>query len=140
MFILSGVPKLLTMREFAAAMSGYELVGSHVATLLAITLPWLEIGVGGLLVFEVCTAGALVVAILLLTSFSTAIAFALLRHLDIECGCFGVGENSSQINTWTLLRAILLLSIVTWLYFRLLLPGFQSPSGLDPSALPDAVR
>jgi hypothetical protein len=57
---------------------------------LALTLPWIELLIGGYLLAGLFTRAAAWAAIALLAVFSAAIAQALLRGLSLEnCGCFG---------------------------------------------------
>ena len=59
--------------------------------LLAVTLPWLEVVVGLMLVTGFWRREAATVTAGLLVVFVVAVSLALLRGIDIEnCGCFSV--------------------------------------------------
>jgi putative oxidoreductase len=51
-------------------------------------LPWLEIICGGLIIAGVFTRGSAFLIGFMLLIFIIAISFALVRGLDISCGCF----------------------------------------------------
>src|SRR5207249_3414703 len=65
--------------------------------LAAATLPGIELVLGAALALGVWTRPAGVAATALLTVFTFAIGAALLRGIDIECGCFG---SHGQPTTW----------------------------------------
>ena len=46
MFILSSVPKIRQPYAFLGSVYGYELVGAKVGVLVAMVLPWVELGFG----------------------------------------------------------------------------------------------
>jgi uncharacterized membrane protein YphA (DoxX/SURF4 family) len=55
---------------------------------MALTLPWLEIICGVLIVLGVFVRGSALLIGFMLFIFIVAISFALVRGLDISCGCF----------------------------------------------------
>jgi putative oxidoreductase len=100
-FLLAAVPKLLDPLSFAKAMVNYRLVlpviGQGYVYAVAVFLPPLE-AVGGLaLLFNRWRrAGSLVCGALLIL-FIVLISQALIRGLNIDCGCFGTGAVSRAL-------------------------------------------
>lgn len=87
----AGFLKLRETWQFAEAIANFRLLPAQGNQFLAVVLPWLEVTTGLLLVFGVWTRAAGLLAALLFAAFLGAIAAALWRGLDIECGCFGTG-------------------------------------------------
>ena len=116
MFLYSGLPKIRQSYDFLGSVYGYQLVGPAFGLIVAMILPWLEVGIGICLVGGVLVAGSLLISIALSAVFTFVIASALHRGLSISCGCFGSSPDDT-INVLTLVRAIgiLLLSVLAYL-------------------------
>jgi uncharacterized membrane protein YphA (DoxX/SURF4 family) len=87
-FIYAGVSKILNPDQFAQAVMNYRIVPLVSVNLFAIVLPWLELVSGILLLVGLFSGGSIVMITLLMALFLGAIGSALLRGLDISCGCF----------------------------------------------------
>jgi len=109
LFIVTGVLKLRDPGAFATDVANYQLFPG-LAALLAATLPATEIVVGLAVIGAPPrwrrAAGAAVA--LLMALFTAAAASALLRHIDISCGCFG--KDSGRIDALTIVRDLMLLA------------------------------
>jgi len=88
----AGFLKLRDGYAFAEAIANFRLLPAQANQIMAVVLPWLEVATGLLLVFGVWVRAAGLLAALLFVAFLGAIALALWRGLDIECGCFGTGS------------------------------------------------
>lgn len=89
LFVYSAVGKLMAPREFAEAIAHYHLVPDVIATTMAAALPVVELVVGLALVTGVHGRGAAIIAGAMLVVFAVAMAQAIVRDIDIDCGCFG---------------------------------------------------
>jgi len=88
-FILSGLAKINNLEIFAYSIENYKLFPIEIINILAITIPWIEIISGALLLLGIfIKENALIIASLLLV-FTFAVISAVLRNLDIDCGCQG---------------------------------------------------
>lgn len=92
-FLFAAVPKLLEPMTFAKDMVNYRvsfpLIGQDYVFLAAVFMPAFElVGALALLVPRWKRAGSLIVGGLLLL-FIILIAQAVIRGLNIDCGCFG---------------------------------------------------
>ncbi len=90
-FLVSGWLKAADHRETVVAVRAYDLLPESMVTLVAATLPYLEIAVGVLLLFGLATRLAAVLAAVLMVVFIAAVISAAARGLSIDCGCFGGG-------------------------------------------------
>jgi uncharacterized membrane protein YphA (DoxX/SURF4 family) len=114
-FLLAALPKIQDPVAFSSAITGFRVVGSDLATWIAIVLPWLELVAGfGLLIPQIRRSSGLILSILLIT-FIGLHASAWIRDLDINCGCFGSNEAHTPPNYLRLiLRNAGLLIACSW--------------------------
>ncbi|MBI4862785.1 MAG: DoxX family membrane protein [Candidatus Riflebacteria bacterium] len=96
-FIYASVDKIAHPAEFARIVYRYQMVGPNqqmgptAANVLAVTLPWIEIVTGLLLVCGVWRREASLMVVAMTLSFMVAVSSALYRGIDLEnCGCFTV--------------------------------------------------
>jgi uncharacterized membrane protein YphA (DoxX/SURF4 family) len=105
--LYAGFEKLGIPREFSEQIAAYRLadklgdLGTIMVQIAAIVLPWLEISAGLLLLLGLWTRAAGLCGLGLFSLFGLAVGAALLRGLDIDCGCFGTA-NAAKIG-WTTL-------------------------------------
>jgi uncharacterized membrane protein YphA (DoxX/SURF4 family) len=110
-FIYASWDKIAQPREFARIVYHYQLVGpSRVlgylpANLLAVTLPWVELVTGALLMVGLWRREAAAAAALMLVAFIVAVSWALANGIDIaNCGCFTVaGGTEGRALGWKIL-------------------------------------
>jgi len=88
----AGMAKIGDLRGFAEQLHNFRMMPVPIENLIAISLPWIELVAALALIFGVrARAGALLAGALLAT-FTVAVLVAMLRGLDIECGCFGTHD------------------------------------------------
>lgn len=108
-FVVAGLAKLRHSDDFARAIAGYELLPRGVVPAVAVWLPRLEVGAGTLLLAGFLIVPTAVVLAAALVIFTAAVALALLRGREIDCGCFGTV--SPRRITWsTVGRNVVLLT------------------------------
>jgi uncharacterized membrane protein YphA (DoxX/SURF4 family) len=106
-FLIAAATKLPDMAAFAESVANYRLVPPPLVPAAAAAVIGLEIVAGALLVVGRHARAAALVAAVLLAAFAAGLASALLRGIDLRCGCFG-GQESA---TWlTVLRDLALLA------------------------------
>jgi len=89
-FIGAGILKVAHPTDFYASLLAYEVgAPDWFFRSVAVVFPWLEIFGGGLLLVDVWaeTAGVLVAGMCAI--FVLMLGQAVLRGLDLQCGCFG---------------------------------------------------
>lgn len=87
-FIWASLDKLAHPAEFAKAIHHYRLLPYAALHPAALLLPAVELVAGAALVLGWQRRGAALICGALLLVFLAAIATALVRGLDISCGCF----------------------------------------------------
>lgn len=91
-FIYAGAEKISDPDAFAISISNYRLLPAWSLNIFAITLPWIEVICGILLLFGVAVKENSAIIFSLLFIFTIAIVISLIRGLSIDCGCFGKGS------------------------------------------------
>ena len=87
--IAAGALKVGNLQKSAMAVRAYEMLPVWMANLLGYALPWIEIGIGLLLVLGALVKINGLLGALIMLAFIIAIAQAWARGLSIDCGCFG---------------------------------------------------
>lgn len=117
LFLWAGISKLARPDLFAAAIDNYRLLPYSAAVALAYMLPWFEIMTGAGLLVKRLMSGAALCAGFLFTLFFLALLQALIRGLDIDCGCFGtLGEPGRYSLMAALVRAAAGLAAARWIF------------------------
>lgn len=118
--IAAGVLKIGNLQKSAMAVRAYELLPISLANFLGYSLPWVEIGIGLLLVTGALVRFAGLVGAVTMLAFIIAISQAWARGLSIDCGCFGGGGTIDPSQTKYLseiIRDIGLMALGIYLYF-----------------------
>jgi putative oxidoreductase len=102
-------PRATGPAEFARVIYRYQIVGPNatlqpiVPNVLAVTLPWVELLAGVLLVIGVWRREAALLSALMLAIFIGGVASTMWRGIDIEnCGCFSLGTKGRHAG-WNLI-------------------------------------
>jgi uncharacterized membrane protein YphA (DoxX/SURF4 family) len=113
-FLLAAWPKVTHPHAFAESIYRYHLLDHDWINVQAVYLPWLELVCAlALLAAPRLRRGALLLVLLMLIMFTTAIAINVYRGVDIDCGCFSVSrDRPSRIGWWNLARNAALLALV----------------------------
>ncbi len=97
LFIAASYYKIMSPGAFAHQIYNYKILPFAMINPLAIVLPWLQLFCGLALLSNRGVKGASLLLVLMLFTFQIALASALLRGLNISCGCFKSGGNAA---TW----------------------------------------
>jgi uncharacterized membrane protein YphA (DoxX/SURF4 family) len=87
--IVAAIAKLRDPQAFAQDIANYRMLPASVVPAAAAALPGIELVLGAALALGIWTRGAGVASTGLLVVFTFAIGAALVRGIDIDCGCFG---------------------------------------------------
>ena len=116
-FILSGLDKINDLSGFAQSIENYKIFPIYLINIFAITIPWIEVVTGGLLLLGLFIKENSFIISSLLIVFTLAVLSAILRDLDIECGCRGTSDGQ-KVSYLKIIENISLL-IVAYLSYRL---------------------
>lgn len=88
-FLFAGIEKIANPEDFAVSISNYKILPLFSVNIFAILLPWIEIVGAILLIFNLFVEENSLLLNSLLVVFTVMVSIAVLRGLDIDCGCFG---------------------------------------------------
>ena len=91
-FAAAGLAKIGDMEAFAQSIHNFRVVPVVFENVLAMTLPWIEVIIALALILGIRARAGAYSATALLVVFTLAIVAAVLRDLDIACGCFGTDD------------------------------------------------
>ena len=107
LFIWAAVTKLPDMAGFAQDVANYRIVPAALVPFVASAVVGIELLGGIALVAGVMERAAAAVIACLLVAFTVFLSQALLRGIDLRCGCFGGDEPASW---WTVARDLVMLA------------------------------
>ena len=128
-FIYASVLKIADPADFAQSIKYYKLLPLWALHAMALLLPWWELGAGLALLLPGWRRAGSAIVFVLTCVFIGAIISAMVRGLDISCGCFGV--HSSKVG-FLLLAFDLSLLLATGYVF---LSG-TGPREVSPATVP----
>jgi uncharacterized membrane protein YphA (DoxX/SURF4 family) len=117
LFVISSLDKLADPGAFTVSILNYKVVGHLLATMTATILPSLELLCGLSLILGLYPRTSALVITILLVGFTILIISALLRGLDISCGCFTQDPNASKIGYIKILENTGMIILGVWLLF-----------------------
>ena len=116
-YVVAGAVKIPDPGKFAEAVGNYRLLPHALVNLAAITLPWIEVVAGLLLVVGIWRKASAWLINAMTVVFIGAIASAVARGLSIECGCFGT-VGGRQVGLKAIAEDSVLLAIGLWLVWN----------------------
>lgn len=105
-FVYAALAKFREFDTFAEEIANYRMLPPITVPFVAAMMPGVELLAGGLLIANRWTRAAATLLAVLLGVFIVALSQALLRGINLTCGCFGGSEPA----TWgTVVRDVVLL-------------------------------
>ena len=109
LFLYSALDKILDPAKFAEVIYNYRLLPVELLNICAMIVPWVEITIGITLLLGVwVTASALLLSGLTIV-FIGLLLSAIVRGLNIECGCFSLDAEGSLVSWKRIFEDILIL-------------------------------
>jgi uncharacterized membrane protein YphA (DoxX/SURF4 family) len=118
--LAAGGLKMGNLQKSAMSVRAYELLPIDLANFFGYVLPWIEIGMGLLLIVGAVVSIMGLLGALIMLAFVVAIAQAWARGLSIDCGCFGGGGEIDPGETKyqsTILRDLGFFLLGVYLYY-----------------------
>jgi uncharacterized membrane protein YphA (DoxX/SURF4 family) len=117
LFIVSSLEKIVDPAAFAQSIASYKLLPTWLPVIVATVLPWLELLCGFSVLFGALTHGSSFLLSAMLLVFTVAVIAALVRGLDISCGCFTQDPIAGKIAWMKVLENTTLIVLTLFLYF-----------------------
>jgi len=96
LFVYASLDKIASPPAFAKAVYQWQVGGPVPSNVVAVTLPWIELVAGLLLLAGAWKREAALVIALLLVVFLVAAGSVMARGIDVEnCGCVSVAANAA---------------------------------------------
>ena len=130
MFIYASLDKIRHPDLFAEAVYNYQLLPEIAVNLVAISLPWLELLSGTLLVLGLWMEASILILSGLMVVFIGALGINLARGLDVHCGCF-ITQSTDPITILTLFRDSLFLLVAFYLFYLYQIRGVEARFSLE---------
>jgi len=109
-FVFASIEKIADPDAFAAAVANYRALPAFPALAAATVVPWVELLCGfGLLSGTRVRGSALLISGMLVV-FTGLVISALLRGLDISCGCFTLDPSAATVGWRKVAENVLLLA------------------------------
>ncbi len=86
-FISYSVGKIASPDKFASEIANYALFPELLLNIIALTLPWIELVIGLLLVLGLRIKSGATISGVLMILFILSVIWAMAMGLDINCGC-----------------------------------------------------
>ena len=115
-FIIAGIQKIIDPNAFADSIANYRVFPIFTINFFAITVPWIELVSGILLIFNKHVKENSLLLGSLLLIFIVQVFSALIRGLDFECGCFGTND-ATRVGWMKIFENIGLLFIAVIIFF-----------------------
>lgn len=121
-WIIAGAKKITDLDANVRSVRAYRLLPETLAQFVGSAQPFVEIGLGLLLLIGLGTRVASIVSALGMVLFIAGIASAAARGLKIDCGCFSSGGDlkagESTQYTWEIIRDSLFFLLSVFLAWR----------------------
>ncbi len=119
LFIYSALAKISDPDDFARAVMRYEFLPDFTIGIFSMTMPMLELLAGLSMLFTKWLRESAFLVSGMLVMFIIALVQALVRGLEISCGCFGVPSVGGREEiVIALVRDVVLIVPAVWLMFR----------------------
>ena len=105
-FVWAGIAKLVQIPSFIETVAAFDMFPTDWATPFALSVIWIELITGGLLLLDIWPRSNALVVFGLLVVFIAALGINMYRGNDVTCGCFG-GDGEASL-AWSLLRDVFL--------------------------------
>ena len=126
-FVYACLHKIAHPHIFALDIATYDILPLGIINLVAITLPWVELFAGIMLIAGFRVRGAALAVAGMMVMFLVAIIIALDKGLDMSCGCF-----ASQTTEEDPISYLTVLRDAGWLFLAMYISIFDRKAlGID---------
>ncbi|MBI3579255.1 MAG: DoxX family membrane protein [Ignavibacteriales bacterium] len=117
LFIVISIEKIADTAAFTNSIANYKILSPVLASLVATVLPWIELLCGLCILFGILTRGSSLLMALMLFVFTVVVLTALLRGLDISCGCFTQDPQAGKIGWMKVAQNLSLFFLSIFLFY-----------------------
>ena len=100
-FVFASLDKIASPAAFARIVYQWQVTGPVLSNVGAVTLPWIELLAGAMLILGLWKRESALVIALLLVVFLAAAGSVLARGIDVEnCGCTSLARTEATTSGW----------------------------------------
>jgi len=107
LFMTAGLAKIADPISFFSTLMGFRLFPDLFLPLLTVTLPWLELILGLMLLTGLMIRPGSLLLLMLNIAFSIIILTVVIRGIEIDCGCFGMLSDMFPIPDQADMKAVI---------------------------------
>jgi uncharacterized membrane protein YphA (DoxX/SURF4 family) len=111
------IDKIADPTSFARSIADYRIVAGTAVLVLATVLPWMELLCGLALAFGTVIRGSALLSGTLFSIFTLAVFSALVRGLDISCGCFTQDPSAARLGWLKMGENAVLIILSAYVFF-----------------------
>lgn len=100
LFVWAALTKIEDLNAFAEEVANYQLLPARVVPVVAATLPGIELLAGALLIVGLWSRASAAIIGGMLLVFIGGLSQALIRGIDLTCGCFGGADAATWGTVW----------------------------------------
>lgn len=100
LFVWAAFTKFADFHVFAEEIANYQLVPAQLVPLIAAALPGVEVVAGVALILGIYSRASAGIIAALMVVFIIGISQALIRGIDLTCGCFGGADDATWGTVW----------------------------------------
>lgn len=115
LFVFASLYKINHAAEFAESLANYRLVPYWAVNFLAVTLPWLELVCGLMLMIGFRAKAVTIMIGTMMAMFTVAVVINVIWEAPISCGCFSTSDD--LIGWHTVLRDVIWLAMIVHIYY-----------------------
>ena len=116
-FLIASFDKIVSPADFASSIRNYRILPFYFVNIMAIIMPWLELFCGIFLILGAFTRASALLISFMLVIFAIAIFSAIVRGLDIDCGCFKNGIMAGKAGWKKFFEDILMIIMGIQIFF-----------------------
>ena len=115
LFVFASLYKINHAAEFAESLANYRLVPYWGVNFLAVTMPWLELVCGLMLMIGFRAKAVTIMIGAMMAMFTVALIINVIWEAPISCGCF---STSGDLIGWhTVLRDVIWMAMIVHIYY-----------------------
>lgn len=116
-FIYAAIDKIADPYIFAVDIRNYQIIPDALSNILAVLLPWIELicGISLITGFYIRSSALLIASMLVI--FIIAIILAVIRGLNIDCGCYHTLNDSAKVSYQKLIEDFIYFIMSVYLIF-----------------------
>ena len=118
LFLYVSIDKITDPSKFALIIHNYRILPVEIINAVALIVPWIEAVLGIALIFGIWIEASALLLSGIIVVFIVLLMTAIIRGLNIQCGCFSVDAESEMVSWMRVIEDIGMLagSLYIWFY------------------------